>query len=81
VFTHTWSLGVHEQFYLIYPIILWLCLRNNPSRKPLDLAIIAGFALPLFLFISRMITGHFLDLSPGKINGFIAIGTCLWPSC
>jgi len=78
-FTHTWSLGVEEQFYLIYPIIFWLCLRNNPTRKPLAITIIVGFALLLFLLISRMMTGHLFDLFPGHFEGFIATATYLWP--
>lgn len=77
--THTWSLGVEEQFYLIYPIIFWLCLRNNPTKKPLAMTIIAGFALLLFLLISRMITGHLFDLFPGHFEGFIATATHAWP--
>jgi peptidoglycan/LPS O-acetylase OafA/YrhL len=28
-FTHTWSLGVEEQFYLILPLIIWLTVRGN----------------------------------------------------
>lgn len=28
---HTWSLGVEEQFYLLYPLLLYLCARRAPS--------------------------------------------------
>ena len=32
-FTHTWSLAVEEQFYLFYPLILFVSLPPRPQRR------------------------------------------------
>ncbi len=51
-FTHTWSLGVEEQFYLLFPLILWLFLRQqgSPRIRIFCVAIVAAAALSLALF-------------------------------
>lgn len=48
---HTWSLGVEEQFYLLYPLALILVLRHRPGTAAVFLSIVmsASFAAALVL--------------------------------
>ena len=41
---HTWSLSIEEQFYLIWPILVWLLLRRGSSRSVLAFAAISCVA-------------------------------------
>ena len=54
-FSHAWSLGVEDQFYLLLPLVLWLVIRWRRTAVIVPCAIvIAGFALRWFLALQNL---------------------------
>jgi peptidoglycan/LPS O-acetylase OafA/YrhL len=43
--THLWSMGVEEQFYLLMPLLVWLCPRRRTLLKLVVLLITACFVI------------------------------------
>jgi peptidoglycan/LPS O-acetylase OafA/YrhL len=54
-FSHAWSLGVEDQFYLLLPLVLLLALRWRLAAIIIPCAIVlGGFALRWFLALQNM---------------------------
>jgi peptidoglycan/LPS O-acetylase OafA/YrhL len=57
-FTHTWSLGVEEQFYLIFPIMMWLTVlgrRSDQGHSGLAWLLAATGLLSITAFVFYMV--------------------------
>jgi peptidoglycan/LPS O-acetylase OafA/YrhL len=78
-FLHFWSLAVEEQFYLVWPALLFLVARGGRVRVPLVLlAILAGSFAANVLLTQTSINWAFYSL-PGRAwqlaaGGLLAVG-------
>lgn len=78
---HLWSLGIEEQFYIVWPIVLWCAWRLKVSLRILLLVLIAcSFALniyrsgynPTFAFFAPQTRAW--ELLLGASLGYLSIG-------
>jgi peptidoglycan/LPS O-acetylase OafA/YrhL len=72
---HLWSLGIEEQFYLLWPLLLWVCwrIRVNPL-----LAILAVGVLSFGLNIGEAFSNRVADFySPQTRFWELSCGGCL----
>ena len=67
---HLWSLGVEEQFYLLWPVLVWLAVRKNVLAPAI--AIVAVASLALFLWWSERDPRAAFYLSPARFWELLA---------
>ncbi len=63
-FTHTWSLGVEEQFYVVFPLVMFIWLKFR-ERKGI-LGFIANWLLASLLVVSLFYSWFETSASPDK---------------
>ena len=73
---HTWSLAVEEQFYIFYPLLLWLLAKRSLDVRK-TLLLIAGLSLALSIYATSHYPGANFYLLPTRawelmVGGVIA---------
>jgi len=66
--SHTWSLSIEEQFYLCWPLILFLMLRSRLSRRAIAAITLLGF---LASCVERVVLLH----RAGHVTPWMSFGT------
>lgn len=71
-FTHTWSLGVEEQFYLVFPVLLWTYILGrdkspNQNKRPLiAIVLLVAFSVALSAWESNAAPSRAYYLLPAR---------------
>jgi peptidoglycan/LPS O-acetylase OafA/YrhL len=68
---HTWSLALEEQYYLVWPIVLFVALRVGLRRQALTVILIAG------ALVSSAFSIRYFGFRSGASSSFPLQSTCV----
>ncbi len=82
---HTWSLSIEEQFYVVWPLVIWLVLRRGTRRSVLflSLALMAASVAAMLLLFNPESTSRVYLGTDTRATGILAgavLATFLSPS-
>jgi peptidoglycan/LPS O-acetylase OafA/YrhL len=76
-FVHTWSLGVEEQFYLIFPALFWLWLRDQDRPAGSVMARLASRgAIPALALVSLVLAAY--ETTVSQPRAFYGLPSRFW---
>jgi peptidoglycan/LPS O-acetylase OafA/YrhL len=75
---HTWSLGIEEQFYILFPVLLLLIWRVKRDLLPITLIALSITSLTLCLYFSTRFPDFNFYLLPSRAWELMAGSTCAY---
>jgi peptidoglycan/LPS O-acetylase OafA/YrhL len=71
VMAHLWSMGVEEQFYLIWPLIVWICPNRRILLRVTLILIAISFTLRLVAAWMKMPTVFMYYWTPTRVDAIL----------